>query len=237
MLQACLNGNRDRQFHPGVPYAAKELALDTEAAVGAGADELHVHPREAAGRESLDPDDTAEAIRAIRACIPGIPLGLSTGWWIAPVARKRQEQIRAWHLVPDYVSVNLVEEDAPEVMALVLEKGIGVEAGLWSRKDAERFVALPDATRCVRVLIEINQQDPSAGRQVAQDIIGVLDHANIGLPRLLHGCDRTKWAMFQEALRLKLDTRIGLEDSKLLPSGREAKSNADLIRGARALMR
>jgi uncharacterized protein (DUF849 family) len=237
MLQACLNGSRDRAFHPAVPWTAEELARDAIAVMAAGAHELHVHPRDAAGRESLRPDDTAAAVLAIRAGVPGVLLGLSTGRWIAPGGRARQEQIRAWSVLPDYVSVNLIEEDAPEVIALALDQGIGVEAGLWSARDAERFVTLPDAPRCLRVLIEINEQDATQGLDIAHAVIAVLDRAGIRLPRLLHGHDATKWPLYREALRLGLDARIGLEDGALLPSGARAENNLDLIRAACALMR
>ena len=101
---------------------------DARAVVDAGAQQLHIHSRDAAGRESLHPDDTARAIEAIRASVPGIAVGVSTGWWIAPRGHARQQQIRAWQVLPDYVSINLIEEDATEVIDLVLEKGIGVEA-------------------------------------------------------------------------------------------------------------
>jgi uncharacterized protein (DUF849 family) len=237
MLQACLNGNRDKTFHPAVPCTAQELAADAKAVVAAGAHELHVHPRDAAGRESLRPDDTAAAVAAIRAGVPGIPLGVSTGWWIAPGRRARQQQMRAWSVLPDYVSVNLIEEDAPDVIALALGKGIGVEAGLWSAADAERFVTLADAPRCLRVLIEINEQDVAQGLDAAHAILAILDRAGMRLPRLLHGYNATKWPLFREALRLGLDTRIGLEDGALLPSGARAENNLDLIRAACALMR
>ena len=40
------------------------------------------------------------------------------------------------------------------------------------------------------------------------------------------------WPLYREALRLKLDSRIGLEDGGQLPSGERAKDNADLIRCA-----
>jgi len=237
MLQACLNGNRDKTFHPAVPCTAQELAADVKAVVAAGVRELHVHPRDAAGRESLRPDDTAAAVAAIRASVPGVPLGLSTGWWIAPGGRARQAQIRAWRVLPDYVSVNLIEEDAPDVIALALGKGIGVEAGVWSAADAERFVTLADAPRCLRVLIEINEQDVAQGLGVAHAILAILDRASMRLPRLLHGYEATKWPLYREALRLGLGARIGLEDGALLPSGARAENNLDLIRAACALMR
>jgi len=45
------------------------------------------------------------------------------------------------------------------------------------------------------------------------------------------------WPFYEEALRLSLDGRIGLEDGKHLPSGIAAESNAALIRAAGALTR
>jgi uncharacterized protein (DUF849 family) len=236
MLQACLNGDRDRGFHAGIPLTPPELAADVRAVVDAGAQQLHVHPRDAAGHESLHPDDTARALEAIRTSVPGIPVGVSTGWWIAPRGRARQQQIRAWQGLPDYVSINLIEEDASEIIDLVLGKGIGVEAGLWSANDAEKFVANPNARNCLRVMIEINEQELSDGAEVARQITVILDRADIRLPRLLHGFENTMWAFCREAFRLKLDTRIGFEDGKLMPSGAEAKDNAELIRAAHALL-
>jgi uncharacterized protein (DUF849 family) len=237
MLQACLNGDRDKSFHDATPLSPGELAADAQAAVAAGAQQLHVHPRDAAGRQSLHPDDTARALDAIRASVPGIAVGVSTGWWIAPGGLQRQQPIRTWQVLPDYVSVNLIEEDASDVIQLVLEKGIGVEAGLWSVADAEKFVADRNALHCLRVLIEINEQEFSEGAAVVRRIIEILDAADICLPRLLHGFENTMWSMYGEALRLQLDARIGFEDGKLLPSGVEADSNAVLIRAARALSR
>jgi uncharacterized protein (DUF849 family) len=137
--------------------------------------------------------------------------------------------------LPDYVSVNLIEDDAGEVIDLVLDKGIGVEAGLWSAADAEKFVAIPNARYCLRVLIEINEREFAAGAEATRQIIEVLDRADIRLPRMLHGYENTMWPFYREALRLQLDARIGLEDGKFLPSGTEAKDNADLIRAAHAL--
>src|SRR5437764_7500931 len=124
MLQACLNGGRGKGFHAATPLTPRELAADARAVVDAGAGQLHIHARDTEGRESLHPDDTARALDAIRASVPGIAVGLSTGWWIAPRGRARQQQIRAWQVLPDYVSVNLIEEDAGEVIDLVLDKGI-----------------------------------------------------------------------------------------------------------------
>ena len=144
----------------------------------------------------------------------------------------RQQAFQAWQVLPDYVSVNLSEADAPEVIRLMLKRGIGIEAGLATVADAERYVALPEAAACLRVLIEIEAQKSAEAIDAAHRIIAVLDRAGSRLPRQLHGYDACKWALHAEALRLGLDQRIGLEDGKLMPDGRIAESNAELIAAA-----
>lgn len=235
MLQACLNGGRTRCDHPAVPYSPDDLATDARAVVAAGAEELHVHPRGPGGHESLASADVAAALQAIRESVPGIPVGISSGWWIAPGGRSRQQCIREWSVLPDYISVNLIEDDSPEIISLALARGIGVEAGLWSVRDAQRFVSLQEAPRCLRVLIEINEQDEREGLAVAYNILALLDKGQLHVPRLLHGSDTTVWRLYLEANRLGLNTRIGLEDGYQLPSGEIATNNAALITAARAV--
>ena len=153
MLQACLNGDRRKSFSPAVPCTPDELARDARAGVDAGADELHVHPRDAQGLETLEPACVSVALDAMRNSAPGVPIGLSTRWAIQPSGRARQQPIAAWSVLPNYVSVNLIEDDAPEVISLVLSKGIGVEAGLWSQQDAKRLAALDNAEGSMSKLV------------------------------------------------------------------------------------
>jgi len=234
MLQACLNGGRTKDFHPAVPVSPVEIAADVRAVVAAGAAELHIHARGADGLESLGAADVAAVLDAVRGAVPDVPVGLSTGWWIRPGGRARHDAMRRWTVLPDYVSVNLVEEDAADVIALMLEMGIGVEAGIWSVADAERFVALAEAPNCLRTLIEINEQDEGEGLVVARAILAILDRSGLAVPILLHGADATMWPIHREALSRGLDGRIGLEDGATLPSGAVAADNAALIAAARA---
>jgi hypothetical protein len=59
----------------------------------------------------------------------------------------------------------------------------------------------------------------------------------LGLPVLLHGEDDTAWPVLTHAARLELDTRVGLEDTLLLPDGTAAPDNATLISLARRTLR
>jgi uncharacterized protein (DUF849 family) len=144
MLQACLNGGLQKTAHSAVPVSPDELARDAAAVRAAGANELHIHARTAEGAETLDPAAVAEALLAIRAATPGMPVGLGTGAWIRPGGRLRHEHIRSWSTKPDYASVNLNEPDALEVIDILFSQGVGVEAGLWDQKDARRFVEYVD---------------------------------------------------------------------------------------------
>ncbi|WBB83307.1 MULTISPECIES: 3-keto-5-aminohexanoate cleavage protein [unclassified Micromonospora] len=130
MLKACLNGTRRRDEHPAVPLTPAELAADAVRCAAAGVAAVHVHPRDDAGAESLDPAVIAAAVTAIRASRPGLPVGVSTGAWIVPDPAERVAAVRAWTVLPDFASVNAHEPGAAQVAAALHERGVMVEAGL-----------------------------------------------------------------------------------------------------------
>jgi uncharacterized protein (DUF849 family) len=211
------------------------IASDAVACVTKGAAELHIHARSEAGRESLAA--VSPMVRAVRNLCPGTFIGVSTGAWIEEDEERTRAMIAGWTELPDYASVNLSERDAPAVMDLLRSRGVGIEAGLATVADAERFVALPDAAKVLRILIEVDEQDPSAAHDVAEGISGTLDRAGIRRPLLLHGSDATVWPMVQLARRHSWSTRVGLEDGKYLPDGSEAPDNASLVAAAIAIFR
>ena len=236
MLQACLNGARTRLDHPQVPLSAEELARDAERVVAAGVAELHVHPRDAQGTESLAAQDITAALTAIRAKVPRIPVGISTREGIRTDKARGFDDMKRWTVLPDYVSVNLSEGDAPEIVTLMIEKGIGVEAGLATAADARRFIHLATVKECLRVLVEIDfEKDVAGALNLADEIMHILGEARIDLPILLHGFDATVWPLYRKSQALGIDARLGLEDGVTLPDGRMAADNLDIIRAAREL--
>ncbi|QND63615.1 3-keto-5-aminohexanoate cleavage protein [Mesorhizobium loti] len=235
IVQACINGARPRDFHPRLPLTAEAMASDAAACVAAGAAELHIHPRGADGRESLAAvNATVPAVR--RAC-PGTLVGVSTGAWIENDVERTRAAIAGWRELPDYASVNLSEADAPAVMVLLRQRGVGIEAGLATIADAERFVALAEHNRVLRILIEIDIQDLSAALDEAHGIAAVLERAGVRRPILLHGVDATVWPFVALAHQKRWSTRVGLEDGKTLADGRTAKDNAEIVAAAVAIFR
>jgi uncharacterized protein (DUF849 family) len=129
----------------------------------------------------------------------------------------------------DFASVNFYEPDAVEVCNVLFAKGIGIEAALATVEDARAFLAMREAKRCLRILLEPAEREVEAALATVAEIERLLDRARIGLPRLLHGYEETTWPLLDAAIHRGYDTRIGLEDTLLQPDGREARDNAELV--------
>lgn len=234
MLQAALNGARDGAEHPGLPITPEQLAADARAVRAAGAAELHVHPRDASGDESLLPAAVAPALAAIRAAAPGMPVGVSTGAWIEPDRDRLRAHVRSWARLPanqrpDYASVNCSEPGALEVMAALAAGDIGIEAGISTPAEVDVLSASPFAATLVRVLVEPAEPVPSEAVAVAWAIEKVLVGAAISAPRLHHGIGGATWAVIAAAAGAGVSVRVGLEDVLTLADGTSAAGNAALV--------
>ena len=121
LLQAALNGDRDKAAHPATPVSVKELERDASACVAAGARAIHMHPRDPEGRQTLEAGTVDGAVaRVRRAC--GVPVGVTTSAEIEPDPERRLRLVGAWR-EPDYTSVNLSEPGAPELMEVLAGMG------------------------------------------------------------------------------------------------------------------
>jgi uncharacterized protein (DUF849 family) len=228
LLQAALNGPWTKDDHPAVPVSADELARDAAACVAAGAGAVHLHPRDAEGRERLDATVVDAVVERVRAA--GVPVGVSTGAWIEPDLERRCALVGAW-TAPDYASVNLSEEGAGQVMRALLEADVGIEAGVWSVEDTERLAATGLAARVLRVLVE--PVDAGAGAlAVVEAIHHALDRVGVAAPRLQHGDGEATWVLLRDAVRRGIDTRIGLEDTQHEPDSTRTAGNEALVRAA-----
>ncbi len=232
MLQVCPNGPRTE----GVPVSAAEVAAAVRAAVDVGADDAHVHPKDDAGADTLDPFHVAETVTAVRAATPAVKVGVTTGEWTAPDPAERAALIRSWTVLPDHASVNFHEDGAGLVAEALFERGVAIEAGVFSGTDgADRFLRWPHAHHVLRVLAEVTDTDPATAPDTAKALLRALGtrHAR---PILLHGEDGGAWPVLRLAVRHNLDVRIGLEDTLTLPDGSPAGDNAVLVQTARALL-
>jgi uncharacterized protein (DUF849 family) len=226
-VKACLNGGRTRAEHPAVPLTPAELAADAIAVRRAGAFAVHVHPRDDGGAETLKARACDSAVAAIRAAVPGMPIGLSTSENIDPDPFARAAAIQAWRRPPDFVSVNISELGWAGIVRAALHAGIGVEAGLAAPSDAEEFARSPFVHRALRALVEVDGgvEEARATARLVPD----------GLAQLWHGYEERTWEVVSAGAAQGFDIRVGLEDTLVLPDGRAATDNAQLVAAAAKL--
>jgi len=231
LIKVCSNGDRARGDHPAVPITPDELARDAVACVAAGARAFHIHPRDGEGAETFEAEPTASALQAVRAAVPGVPVGGTTMIGIAgDDPELRLALVRAWTVKPDFVSLNLEEPGADELArALIDELGVGVEAGVFAVSDVEALAASSFRDELVRVLIEVDDADGEVAVRRVWEIEAALDDAGIGASRLHHAEDLATWAVIDAALARGRDVRIGLEDTLVMADGSRAPDNAALV--------
>jgi uncharacterized protein (DUF849 family) len=223
-VKACLNGGRTREQHPAVPLAPAELAADAVAVRDAGAFAVHLHPRRTDGQQTMEACYCDAAVAAIRAAAPGLPVGLSSSEEIDPDPFARAAAITAWRRRPDFVSVNVSELGWAGIARAALHSDIGVEAGLATTGDAEEFARSPFVHQVLRALVEVEGGAEEA-RAVAQLIPD-------GVPQLWHGYGEKTWEVISAAGAAGIDARVGVEDVLVLPDGRIAAGNAELVTAA-----
>jgi len=228
-IQACLNGSTTRSAHPAVPLSATELAYEAASSVAAGAAGLHVHARFPDGSETLDPGSCASLLHALRARCPGIPTGLTTSASAEADLARRLALIGSWTARPDFASVNVHEEGSLELVALLRERGIGIEAGLRDERTADIFIESGLAEHCLRVLVEPNEPEPSTASATAHTISRMLADSGVTLPQLHHGEGLATWAVIEVALDAGHDIRIGVEDTTQRPDGTTVANNVESV--------
>ncbi len=243
VLQVTPNGAWARDAHPNLPVSIEELLTDLQGCMAAGATGVHLHVRDESGAETLDPSVVNDTCRRVRAAAGelGVPVEveLTTGAWIVPDPASRIAMIREWEGV-DCATVNLCEDGFEDVMAAMLDVGIGIAVGLWAPAEMDRLTRSGLLPRAHRVCIELapgGQPYLLAGDPIAlaRQVDDLLDDAGSTCPRLLHGEDDWTWPLVRDAFSRGHDTRVGFEDSFLLPDGTRAADNAELVEAARAL--
>jgi uncharacterized protein (DUF849 family) len=226
MIQCALNGSYTRDDHPDVPVTQAQIVADAVACRDAGAASVHFHPRRRDGRESLAADVHDAVVAAVRAAAPDLELSCSTQEDIdLGGSPDRSAAIQAWTSPPDLVSLNLAEDGVIELGAALIDRGIGIEAGVFTLEGADALLAAPWAKQVHRVLVEvIYVHDDRAAVELARAIDARV--APLGRPRLWHGDARANWAIVDAGLAAGVDVRVGLEDTLFDRDGGPSPSNA-----------
>ena len=144
--------------------------------------------------------------------------------------------IAAWTELPDLVTANQGEPGIVELCELLLSRGVGIEAGNLELADVHKFLASGLAPRCVRAMIEPLDADPDAAVAHAAAMEDALSQGGVRLEQVHHGDGIASWAVNRRAVARGHGIRTGLEDTPVLPDGRLAAGNGELVAAAAALL-
>ncbi|MFI6148063.1 3-keto-5-aminohexanoate cleavage protein [Streptomyces sp. NPDC051109] len=234
-----LNGARGAVDGGAVPLSPPDVVESALAAVAAGAGEVLVHPRTPCGRESLSPRVVGPLLDAVRGAGVSVPLSVSAGIGAEPDPAGRLERVRSWRVLPDRAVVHFAEPGAEELAQALLARGVAVDAVVPLGGEAgagpgtgpgplARFLAWPvrDPAR-IRLAVELASADPAlvAGLRWLPPV-----------PLLLFGREAAAWPVLRLAARCGAGARTGVGDVLHLPDGRPARSNAELVAAARAIV-
>jgi len=228
-VKACINGARTPDQHPNLPVTPDQLAAAAVQAHQAGAQAVHMHPKTVDGVDSLYGDAVAAAVHAVRVAVPGLPVGVTTGFWALPDADARLRAVQGWTVLPDFASLNWHEPGSEELAHVLLGRGLGVEIGLFHAEAAASWARSDLAQHCMRVMIELPADaDVALADELLDQVLAVGSPA----PVLLHGLDESCWPLLEHAGARGVQTRIGMEDTLMLPDGSVAPDNAALVAAA-----
>lgn len=234
LIQACLNGATTREEHRAVPVTPAELAAEARAAAAAGAQAFHLHPRDPHGAQTLQQSHVLAAVAAVRDTT-GLPVGVTTGiWTVDGDADRRMSLVADWtgpHR-PDYASINVNEPGTGPLADLLSGLGIAIEAGVWTVEDARSLGESTFGDRVLRVLLEPVDHSPDVAVATAAAAAAELTRLGITAPQVHHGYGLATWDVIRAAVAMGQDFRVGLEDTTVLPDGRVAAGNGELVAAA-----
>lgn len=232
LLKIALNGARPKAENENIPKSLGEIENDVRRIYQAGYSVFHIHCYDKSGNESLKPEDINNLTLRIRNISAKIKFGISSGDWIEPDLDKRIGYIREWKYVPDFASVNMIEDDSLLVSNELIKKGVMVEAGLNEKKAAEIFIKSNLSEGCCRILIEPEEENSDDALSTITQIENILDLNKVPQKRLLHGFNKVSWNLLRLAKMKGYDARIGLEDTIFLENGEKVIGNLELIKEA-----
>lgn len=232
ILKAALNGARPKSENQFIPQSISEIEKEVRLLYENGFKLFHIHCYDNKGKESLKPNDVNVLVDTIKNISKEIHIGISSGDWIEPDFEKRKHYIKSWEKTPDFISVNMIEDNAIEISELLLSKNVMIEAGLNDKKAAEIFAESGLRNGCIRVLLEPESEIFSEAVQSVTEMENVLNNYDIKIPRLLHGFNSVAWKILREAKKRGYDGRIGMEDTIQLENGKSVTGNLEIMNEA-----
>ncbi|WIB26767.1 3-keto-5-aminohexanoate cleavage protein [Curtobacterium sp. MCSS17_015] len=135
------------------------------------------------------------------------------------------------------MAANQGESGIDDISALLVTRGVGIEACVLSVDDVRAFLRRGGWSRFARLVVEPLEQDPADAIALSTEMEALLATADVGLPELHHGIGTASWTIMRRAVAHGDSIRTGLEDTTVAEDGSVVGSNAELVSAAVSIMR
>jgi len=250
ILAVAPNGARKtRDDHPAVPISPAEIAETAAAALLAGAAMIHLHVRDADKKHSLDVGAYREATAAVRDAV-GDEMVIQVTSEAVGIYSAQQQMTMVRDLQPEAVSLAVreivpdkaAEDAARDFLAWLVGAGTLPQYILYAAEDVARFGALQAAGVIppgpAFLLFVLGRYTPGQ-RSVPNDLLPFLTAMEdwpeaARLPWAICAFGPKETACVTAAATLGGHARVGFENNLFLPSGVQARDNAELVAASAA---
>lgn len=205
LKEICLNGGLFPTEEIKVPITLEQYVKEIQFFINKGILNFHIHFRDSYGNESLDENIISPQFRFLKGKFPIINIGIGSPLQNGINSKSREELISNWsNFKPDFISVNLSEEDSIDLINILKEKDIKMEYGNFSLEDAEIFTNNKLYINCYRVLREIiddnnNPKTSADAIKEANDSINYFQKLYSDIEIILHGENKYGWDIIKIA--------------------------------------
>ncbi|MGY3439936.1 3-keto-5-aminohexanoate cleavage protein [Marinovum sp. KMM 9879] len=240
-LMVAPNGaRRGKADHPELPITDAEMIATARACQQAGADGIHLHIRDAAGRHLLDAGRYRALLAALEEAVPGMYLQVTSEAAGAYEAEEQREMVRA--LRPAHISIGLREmvrspDDWPvarDFYRWAAESGVGVQHILYSPHEVQAFVSAWDSGLIPEVpqMLLFVQGSYANGAQDSvplEDYLAPLADSGRAFDWMACAFGPEETASLVRAAELGGKARVGFENSLWHSDGTLARDNAERV--------
>lgn len=242
-LMVAPNGaRRGKADHPELPVTDDEMVATARACRAAGADGIHLHIRDAAGRHLLDAGRYRALLDRLKEEVPGLYLQVTSEAAGRYESAQQDAMMRA--LQPRHVSVALREmvrrpADWPQARDFyhwAVDHGVEVQHILYTPDEVRAFVAacrdkLIPGNSHLLLFVQGSYANGAADSVPLEHYLAPLDRLDVAAfdwMACAFGPEETNSLV--RAAELGGKVRVGFENSLWHPDGSLARDNADRVR-------
>lgn len=231
---------RGKKDHPEIPMTVEEIAITAASCQKAGADAMHAHVRDSAGKHALDAGLFSELISETALRAPGMIVQATTesaGRYTPAEQRRFLAELR-----PAHASVSVAEmlsdgdmEEARRAYFRAADDNVSIQHIVYGPRDVRKLAEMAESGMIpggeLSALLVLGSYAPplDASPSMLQPFLDACGALPPGTRLMACAFGRGETACMLAAAEADCDCRVGFENNLLHPDGSVARDNAERV--------